>query len=72
MYRETRTAGVGLELDRSCRGVELPWKFKIGVSVCPIVGSETRIKGVGLVGIPKGWRLTVGGNGRPRPELANS
>ncbi len=62
--------GAGLELDRRYHGVELPWKFKMGVSGCPIDCSETCIKDVGLVGTPKGWRLTVGGNGGARPELS--
>jgi NAD(P)H-nitrite reductase large subunit len=61
---------VGLKLDEEYHGVELPGKLKIGVSGCPNQCAETAIKDIGLVGMPKGWKLLVGGNGGVNPRLA--
>ena len=61
---------LGLELDEKYHGLELPGKLKIGVSGCPNQCAETCIKDIGLVGIPKGWRLLVGGNGGAKPRLS--
>ena len=61
---------VGLELDRRFHGRELPWKFKLGVAGCPNDCAETCIKDIGLVGTPRGWHLSVGGNGGSRPRLS--
>src|SRR4030042_5512800 len=46
---------LGLELDGKYHGMELPGKFKIGVSGCPNQCAETCIKDIGLVGKPRGW-----------------
>jgi len=61
---------LGLKLDGKYHGMELPGKFKIGVSGCPHQCAETCIKDIGLVGTVKGWRVLVGGNGGARPRLA--
>ncbi|MFO7982322.1 MAG: NAD(P)/FAD-dependent oxidoreductase [Desulfuromonadales bacterium] len=61
---------VGLEMDRRYHGLELPWKFKMGVSGCMNDCGEACIKDVGLIGTPKGWNLMVGGNGGGRPRLS--
>lgn len=61
---------VGLTLDKKYHGVELPGKLKIGVSGCPNQCAETCIKDIGLVGMPKGWKVMVGGNGGARPRLS--
>ncbi len=53
--------GVGLKLDDKYHGMELPFKFKIGVSGCPNNCSESSIKDLGLVGMQKGWRVLAGG-----------
>lgn len=62
--------GIGMLLDEKYHGMELPGKFKIGVSGCPNQCAETCIKDVGLVGTAKGWIVTVGGNGGVKPRLA--
>ena len=64
------STGVGLELDRRYHGLELPWKFKMGVSGCMNDCSEACIKDVGLIGTPKGWNVMVGGNGGSQPRLS--
>ena len=61
---------LGLKLDAKYHGMELPGKFKIGVSGCVHQCAETCIKDIGLVGTPKGWRVLVGGNGGVKPRLA--
>lgn len=64
------SVGVGLELDKTYHGMELPWKFKIGVSGCANDCGEVCIKDVGLIGTPKGWNVMVGGNGGGMPRLS--
>jgi len=61
---------VGLEIDQRFHGRELPWKFKMGVSGCPNDCAETCIKDIGLIGTPRGWHLSVGGNGGSQPRLS--
>ena len=62
---------VGLELDRQFHGLELPWKFKMGVSGCVNDCGEVCVKDVGLIGTPKGWKVMVGGNGGGQPRLSH-
>jgi len=64
------SVGVGLKLDEAYHGMELPWKFKIGVSGCANDCGEACIKDVGLIGTPKGWNVMVGGNGGGAPRLS--
>ena len=64
--------GVGLKLDEKYHGMELPFKFKIGVSGCPNNCSESSIKDIGLVGMVKGWRVLAGGFASGlKPRLAD-
>ena len=62
--------GIGMLLDEKYHGLELPGKFKIGVSGCPNQCAENCIKDVALMGTAKGWMVQVGGNGGARPRLA--
>ncbi len=62
--------GLGLKLDGKYHGLELPAKFKLGVSGCPNQCAETCIKDVGLVGMPKGWKVLAGGNGGGKARLS--
>ncbi|HOP64835.1 MAG TPA: NAD(P)/FAD-dependent oxidoreductase [Spirochaetota bacterium] len=61
---------MGLKLDSIYHGMELPSKFKMGVSGCPNQCAETCIKDIGLVGMKNGWKILVGGNGGVKPRLA--
>ncbi len=61
---------LGMKLDEKYHGLELPAKFKLGVSGCPNQCAETCIKDVGFVGLPKGWKVLVGGNGGAKPRLS--
>jgi NAD(P)H-nitrite reductase large subunit len=62
--------GIGMLLDEKYHGLELPGKFKIGVSGCPNQCAENCIKDVALMGTAKGWMVQVGGNGGAKPRLA--
>lgn len=62
--------GVGMKLDELYHGMELPSKFKIGVSGCMNCCAESAIKDLGLVGTPKGFSIYVGGSAGLKPRLA--
>ncbi len=47
-------------------------KVKIGVSGCFNSCSEPAIKDIGLIGLPKGWILMVGGAGGKEPMIAET
>ncbi|MDD3802518.1 NAD(P)/FAD-dependent oxidoreductase [Desulfuromonas thiophila] len=64
------SVSLGLELDKRYHGMELPWKFKMGVSGCANDCAEVCIKDVGLIGTPKGWKVCVGGNGGAGARLS--
>ncbi len=64
--------GIGIQLDEKYCGMELPSKFKMGVSGCPNCCAESYIKDLGLIGTKKGWKLVAGGNAASRPSLAQS
>jgi NAD(P)H-nitrite reductase large subunit len=62
---------IGLELDRLYHGMELPSKFKMGVSGCMNSCSEPAVKDLGLIGMPKGYRVVIGGCASGVPRLAD-
>jgi len=61
--------GVGMKLDEAYHGMELPGKFKMAVSGCPLSCSESWVRDVGLIGKKDGWMLTVGGNVGASPRI---
>jgi NAD(P)H-nitrite reductase large subunit len=61
---------LGMEFDRKYHGMELPSKFKIGVSGCTNSCAESWIKDLGLIGMPKGWKVVVGGSAGAAPAIA--
>ena len=62
--------GIGIKLDELYCGMQLPSKFKMGVSGCQNSCAESYIKDLGLIGGKKGWKLVVGGNAASKPALA--
>lgn len=62
--------GVGMELDKRYHGYQLPSKFKIGVSGCGNSCAESWVKEIGLIGMPKGWKVVVGGCAGATPRVA--
>jgi len=69
-YGITDSVGIGKELDEKYHGMELPSKFKIGVSGCPKCCAESWVKDLGLIGMSKGWKVVIGGNAGAAPKVA--
>jgi NAD(P)H-nitrite reductase large subunit len=65
------SVNLGLEFDRKYHGMELPSKFKIGVSGCTNSCAESWIKDLGFIGMPKGWKVVVGGSAGAAPAIAD-
>jgi len=63
------SVGVGLKLDEKYHGLDMPSKFKIGVSGCTNSCAEPAVKDLGLMGKAKGWTVLVGGNAARKPRL---
>jgi NAD(P)H-nitrite reductase large subunit len=61
--------GVGFKLDEIYHGMQLPGKFKMAVSGCPLSCAESWVRDVGLVGKKDGWLVTVGGNVGANPRI---
>jgi NAD(P)H-nitrite reductase large subunit len=61
--------GIGMKLDEVYHGMQLPGKFKMAVSGCPLSCAESWVRDVGLVGKKDGWMLTVGGNVGANPRI---
>ena len=53
--------GMGIKLEEVLAGIELPAKFKIGVSGCPFCCAENYVRDLGLMGKKNGWTLSFGG-----------
>ena len=51
--------------------MNLPNKLKIGVSGCPNSCADNHTRDIGLMGMPKGWTIFVGGKGGTIPRLGN-
>lgn len=64
------SVGIGLKLDEKYHGMEMPSKFKMGVSGCQNSCAEPAVKDLGLMGTAKGWRVLAGGNAARKPRLA--
>ena len=63
--------GVGGELDRRHHGRMLSAKFKIGVAGCEYACNAPRFKEVGLLGLPDGWQISIGGTCGAKPRLGD-
>jgi len=65
------SVSLGLKIDSLYHALPLPNKMKMGVSGCMLSCAEVSVKDIGIMGIPKGWRIFVGGNAGARPRLAD-
>jgi NAD(P)H-nitrite reductase large subunit len=61
--------GMGMKLDQKYHAAALPGKFKMAVSGCKLSCSESWVRDIGLIGFPKGWTLTIGGNVGMTPRI---
>ena len=62
--------GIGQLLDEKYHGMEMPGKMKMGISGCPNQCGENSFRDLGLMGTPKGWWVSVGGNGGTKARIA--
>ncbi len=66
------SVSLGLKLDERYHGLELPSKFKMGISGCANSCGENHFRDVGVMGTPKGFKLMAGGNGGVTPRIAQT
>lgn len=65
------TIKVGMKLDEIYHGMNLPNKLKFGVSGCPNSCAENHFRDIGLIGMPKGFTIQVGGKGGRNPRIGD-
>jgi NAD(P)H-nitrite reductase large subunit len=63
--------GLGLRLEKEFVGMDLPAKFKIGVSGCPNKCGESYVRDIGLFAKKSGWTFIFGGNSGARPRIGD-
>ncbi|MBB6216888.1 NAD(P)H-nitrite reductase large subunit [Anaerosolibacter carboniphilus] len=64
--------GVGMKLDDLYHGMDLPNKLKIGVSGCPNSCGDNHFRDIGIMGMPKGFKIQVGGKGGIKPRIGDT
>jgi NAD(P)H-nitrite reductase large subunit len=62
--------GIGPKLDAAYHGKNLPGKFKMAVSGCPLSCAESWVRDIGLIGQKDGWAFVIGGNVGADPRIA--
>ena len=62
--------GLGMKLDETYHGMQLPGKFKMAVSGCKLNCTESWVRDIGLYGKADGWVLLAGGNVGASPRIA--
>ena len=62
---------LGGKLEKMFVGMELPAKFKIGVSGCPLCCAEGFVRDMGLIGKKTGWTLIFGGHPGAKPRIGD-
>ncbi len=65
------SVALGYEIDKRYHGMELPSKFKIGISGCPNKCTDSATIDLGIMGTSKGFHIYVGGNGGVKPRLGD-
>jgi NAD(P)H-nitrite reductase large subunit len=63
------SVGLGTKIDEKFHGMTLPSKFKVGISGCPNQCMDSMMIDFGAIGMPKGFKIYVGGNGGRKPRL---
>ena len=62
---------IGMQLDRLHHGRQLSAKFKIGVAGCEYACNAPRFKEIGLLGLPDGWQISIGGTCGAKPRFGD-
>lgn len=55
--------GLGVNLERRLERLQMPAQVSVAVSASPLHRAGTLTKDLGLVGVPGGWEIYVGGSG---------
>ena len=63
--------GFGIEIEKVLSNIDLPAKFKIGVSGCQFCCAESFVRDLGLIGKKNGWTVIFGGNAGNRPRIGD-
>ncbi len=59
------------ELSRELSCLDLPAKVKIAIAGCSRCCTMPKVRDVGLIATPKGWKLYFGGNGGNRARIGD-
>ncbi len=70
-YGVQDSLGLGMEIEESFSGTDLPAKVKVGVSGCPFCCSESFVRDIGVFGKKNGWTFIVGGSSARRPRIGD-
>jgi NAD(P)H-nitrite reductase large subunit len=62
---------LGMALDKRHHGRMLSAKFKIGVAGCEYACNAPRFKEVGILGLPEGWQVSIGGTCGAKPRFGD-
>lgn len=62
---------LGAEIDKMFSEHDLPAKFKIGISGCPMNCGEAPVRDIGVYGKRGGWTLMFGGNSGSNPRVGD-
>jgi nitrite reductase (NADH) large subunit len=65
------STALGIAIERRFQGVEAPHKMKLAVSGCARNCAESTVKDVGVVAVPDGWQIHVGGAAGLRVRAAD-
>jgi len=63
--------GLGIELEKLYSGRQLPAKFKMSVSGCPLCCSESFVRDLGVLGKKAGWTVIFGGHAGAKPRIGD-
>lgn len=70
-YGKQDAMGFAQILDEKFGSVPTPAKIKLGISGCTFSCAESRVRDIGFIGTPKGWRMFVGGNSGMKPRIGD-
>ncbi|WP_022668994.1 NAD(P)/FAD-dependent oxidoreductase [Desulfospira joergensenii] len=61
--------GLAQTLEEKFGSLPTSAKIKLGISGCTFCCAESRVRDIGFIGTPKGWRMFVGGNSGMKPRI---
>ena len=70
-FGQQDSLGFARTLEEKFGTMSTPAKIKLGISGCTFSCAESRLRDIGFIGTPKGWRIFVGGNSGMKPRIAD-